>query len=93
MPFYPVPKHREEVHLSHILKKIHPLQRKFNSNSISLYHIHDRKKILTVDCRLQILRSTWACGFEGIQSGPEKCITLFKYEQCHPGLQCLAKVS
>ena len=29
MPFYPIPKHREEVHLSHILKKIHPLQTKF----------------------------------------------------------------
>ena len=29
VPFYPIPKHREEVHLSHILKKIHPLQTKF----------------------------------------------------------------
>ena len=91
MPFYPVPKHREEVHLSHILKKIHPLQRMFNSNSTSLYHKDDRKK-LTVDCRLQILGSTWACNFKGIQSGPENCITIFKYEQCHRGLQCLAKV-
>ena len=60
MPFYPIPKHREDVHLSHILKKIHPLQTKL------------KKKKLTVDCRLQILESTWACSFKGIQSGPEK---------------------
>ena len=43
-----------------------------NANSTSLYHIDDRKKKLTVDCRLQILESTWACSFKGIQSGPEK---------------------
>ena len=72
MPFYPIPKHREEVHLSHILKKIQPLQTKLNANSTSLYHIDDRKKKLTVDCRLQILESMWACSFKGIQSGPER---------------------
>ena len=71
MPFYPIPKHREEVHLSHILKKYTLCRPSLNANSTSLYHIDDRKK-LTVDCRLQILESKWACSFKGIQSGPEK---------------------
>ena len=72
MPFYPIPKRREEVHLSHILKKFTRCSASLNANSTSLYHIDDRKKKLTVDCRLQILESTWACSFKGIQSGPEK---------------------
>ena len=71
MPFYPLPKHREEVHLSRILKKYTSCSASLNAkyNSTSMYHIDERKKKLTVDSRLQNLGSTWACSFKTFSQG------------------------